>query len=377
MSAYFGPPIGGTTDTPRLQIKAGGVLLPGAVTASVTLTNTWTAARWSAGIALLDTDQYNAAWWASQSDVRIEIDFSTDGQNFTNVLSGITDEIEIAPDTNYVTLSGRDLTALLIDIKTASTYQNQTSSEIAAILAQAVGLTPVVTATKTPIGQYYANDHTRMSMGDLAKSITDWDLLTYLAQQESFDVFVQGSSLYFQPMATSAAAPFSVQWARTNDIATANVMNLSLKRSLTLAKDVSVTVQSWNSYLNKEITATATSKANGTSSAGAPQKYVFYKPNLTPAQAADFVNQQLSQITRHERVISFETAGELSLMPQSVIALSGTNTAFDQLYYPDEITRSMDFKGGFRQSVTARNHTASNQVALAAGGGTSISSLGF
>ncbi|HQT43873.1 MAG TPA: hypothetical protein PLD79_07715 [Halothiobacillus sp.] len=62
---------------------------------------------------------------------------------------------------------------------------------------------------------------------------------------------------------------------------------------------------------------------------------------------------------------------------ERVVQLSGTQTSFDQLYYPDEITRSMSFDGGFHESVTARNHSASQQVDLAAGGGTQISGLGF
>ncbi|HQU04797.1 MAG TPA: hypothetical protein PLT25_08770 [Acidocella sp.] len=377
MSAYLGPIPGGTSYTPRLRIKANGTALPFPVEANVTLTNTWTAARWNAGIAVQDTDTMNLAWFSDQTDIRVEIDIALDGQNFQTVMTGVTDEIDLTPDSNYVALSGRDLTALLIDQKTAQTYQNQTSSEVAAILASAVGLTPVVTATKTPIGQFYANDHTRMSMGDLAKSITDWDLLTYLAQHENYDLFVQGNSLYFQPTATAQTTPYQVLWSRVNGIATSNVENLSLKRSLTLAKDVSVTVQSWNSYQNKAITATASSKANGSSSKGAPQKYVFYKPNLTPAQAADYANLQLAQISRHERVIDFDVAGDLTLTPRSVVQLSGTQTSFDQLYYPDEITRSIHFEQGFTQHVSARNHSASQQVALASGGGTSVSGLGF
>ncbi|MDR3736030.1 MAG: hypothetical protein P4L10_10905 [Acidobacteriaceae bacterium] len=377
MSAYLGPVSDGTAYTPRLRIKANGTALPFPVEANVNLTNTWTAARWSAGVSYQDTDAMNGAWFAVQNNIRIEIDIALDGVNFQTVMIGNTDEIDLAPDHNYVALSGRDLTALLIDQKTATTYQNQTSSEVSTILANAVGLTPVVTSTKTPIGQFYANDHTRMSMGDLAQSITDWDLLTYLAQQENFDLFVQGSSLYFQPTATAQTTPYQVLWSRVAGVATSNVQNLALKRSLTLAKDVSVTVQSWNSYQRKSITATATSTANGSSSTGPAQKYVFYKPNLTPSQAADYANLQLAQISRHERVIDFDVPGDLTLTPRSVVQLSGTGTGFDQLYYPDEISRTINFEQGFTQHVSARNHGASQQVALAAGGGTSIGGLGF
>ncbi|MDE1990797.1 MAG: hypothetical protein KGI82_10050, partial [Betaproteobacteria bacterium] len=76
---------------------------------------------------------------------------------------------------------------------------------------------------------------------------------------------------------------------------------------------------------------------------------------------------RLAEITRHERVVEFECAGELSLTPFGVVRVSGTGTSFDQLYYPDQITRSIDFTSGFKQHVVAKNHTASEQIALASG----------
>ncbi|MDE3023356.1 MAG: hypothetical protein KGI54_16155 [Pseudomonadota bacterium] len=377
MSASVAPASGGVVQTPRLRVKANGIAVPFPIEANATLPNTNEAGSWAAGISFSDADQMNMAWWASQSTLRIEIDIALDANNFQTMIVGNADEIEIAPDHNYVTLTGRDLTALLIDKKTATTYQNQTSSEVATLLANAVGLTPVVTKTTTPIGQFYANDHTRMSMGDLAHSITDWDLLVYLAQQEDFDVFVAGTSLYFQPKAVAQGAPFQVWWSRVNGVATSNVQNLQMKRSATIAHDVSVTVQSWNSYQGKLVQAKASSKANGSSSPGPAQNYVFYRPNMTPSQAADYANQRLADISRHERVISFDIPGEMTLTPRSVLQLSKTGTPFDQLYYPDTITRSIHFKRGYCESVTARNHTVSQQVSLASGGGKSISSLGF
>jgi len=51
--------------------------------------------------------------------------------------------------------------------------------------------------------------------------------------------------------------------------------------------------------------------------------------------------------------------GELSLMPRQQIMLVGTGTAFDQVYWIDEITRRLDVQGGFTQTVRARNCTVS------------------
>ena len=364
MSATLGPRPGGTVDTPRLRIKVNGMALPFPVEATVNSTNTWTAARWSAGVALQDTDQMNDAWWSDQANTgtRVEIDDSIDGVTFTTRLVGLVDEIDIDSDTNYLTLTGRDLTALFIDKKTAKAYQNQTSSEVATELANEAGLTPVVTATTTPVGQFFEYDHVHISLGDLSRSITQWDLLVYLAQQENFDVFVEGTSLFFQPVATNTTPPFVVQHSRINGQAVSNVRNLSKKRSLTLA-NVNVTVKSWHSGRASPIIAKMSSKQMNNAQ-GAPEEYVFYKPNLTPDQAAQYANQRMAEITRRERIITFDIPGEVSLTPRDTVQLTGTGTAFDQIYYPDEISRAMHFASGFTETVTALNHSPVNQVVL-------------
>ncbi|HQT89696.1 MAG TPA: hypothetical protein PK677_14305 [Acidiphilium sp.] len=364
-SAISGPVPGGTVRAPRLRLTANGVVIPNALQATVTQTNEWTASRWAAHVALVDSEAMNAAWWASQVNVQIGIEVALDGQNFQTLLTGVIDEIEIEPDTGTLTLSGRDLVALLIDAKTSNAYQNQTASEVATLLAQSAGITPVVTATTKPVGQFYAYDHVRLSLGDLSRSITDWDLLVYLAQQENFDVFVQGTSLYFQPAQPQGNPTFGISWSRVDGMATSNVMDLAMRRSLTLAKQVTVTVKSWHSGRRYPVIAKLSSEGvNASGNLGPPQNYVFYEPNLTPAQATAYAQQKMAEITRHERIITFSMPGELTLNPRSVIGLSGTGTAFDQSYFPDQIERSISFQGGFTQSVTARNSSPRNQTVL-------------
>jgi len=364
-NALSGPVPGGVVRAPRLRLTANGAVIPNAIQATVTQTNEWTASRWAAHVALVDTEPMNAAWWSEQINVRIGIEVALDGQNFQTLLTGVIDQIEIERDTGLLTLSGRDLVALLIDAKTSNAYQNQTASEIATLLAQSVGLTPVVTATTQPVGQFYAYDHVRLSLGDLARSITDWDLLVYLAQQENFDVFVQGTSLYFQPVQAQSQPTFGISWARIDGVATSNVIGLQMSRSLTLAKQVTVTVKSWHSGRRYPIVSKISSQGvNAAGNQGPPQNYVFYKPNLTPAQATAYAQQKMNEITRHERVITFEMPGELTLNPRSVIGLTGTGTSFDQSYFPDQIERTISFQAGFTQSVTARNSSPVNQTVI-------------
>jgi hypothetical protein len=322
---------------PRAQIALNGSVMFGLVSLSVDLTNNFEAAKFSVQANVEQGFPTNAAFWSNQTKVTAEIQVGYENNGsvaWQTVLTGVVDSYEIDLDTSSISFNGRDLAAQLIDTKTAQTYSNQTSSEIATLLAQSVGLTPVVTATTIPVGRYYQIDHARMSLGAFHTDITEWDLLVYLAQQEGFDLFVLGTSLYFQPPATAANA-FNISWQLGQDgIPISNVINLRLRHSLTLARGVSVTVKSWHSNLKRPIIAKTANTAGGSKQDGGGQDYVFYVPNLTPQQAIALANQRYADITRHLRTIEFEAPGNLLLTPRSLLVLSGTGTAFDASYYP-------------------------------------------
>jgi hypothetical protein len=131
----------------------------------------------------------------------------------------------------------------------------------------------------------------------------------------------------------------------------ANVTALRLERSLVLAGPITVTVKSWQSRQRTAIVQTASSGGSG----GNPRNYVYVVPNLTPDAAARFAQNRLAELTRHERVVIADMPGELVLTPRVPIAVAGTRTAFDQLYWIDEIERSLHWRHGFTQRIRARN----------------------
>ena len=208
----------------------------------------------------------------------------------------------------------------------------------------------MVTATTTPVGQYYQLEHDRITLNNFSRQTTEWDLLTYLAEQEGFDVWVSGNSLYFQPAPTATAAPFPITYDPTSGAL--NVSHLRMERSLTLAHDIQVMVKSWNS---KHKTAyTRVVKSTGAKTSGAPvQNYVLTVANKTPDECLKLGNQKLAELTKHERVLSVDMPGELTLSTRSMAGLTGTGTAFDQVYYVAEVERSISFDAGFTQRAAA------------------------
>jgi phage protein D len=334
---------------PRLRVLANGQIVTGATEAEVICNNHYAADRFSVSIAL-DADPWaEASFWASETDILLDVQFSLDGgASFTSLVEGAVDSVNVDPTFGVVRIDGRDLTASLIETRTQETFANRTASEIASLLAQRHNLTPSVSQTSTPVGRYYQNEHDRITLDQFNRATTEWDLLVFLARQEGFDVFVQGQVLNFQPVTQAIDIAISL---RPED-----VLDLRLERSLTLARDIEVDVKSWNSRQNSAFVQRARAAGRrGSRSGGPPQRYVFVQPNLTPDQALKLAQRKLAELTRHERIIEINMPGELSLSPRSMILLEGTGTEFDQAYYVDVIERRLRQNGGLTQRIRAKN----------------------
>ena len=122
-----------------------------------------------------------------------------------SLIQGEADTVAYDVLNRTVDVEGRDLTARLLDARTQETFSNQTASEIAETLAGRHGLTPNVSATSTLAGRYYSTEHDRITLGQFSRATTEWDLLSFLAAREGFDVFVAGQTLTFAPPSSNPA----------------------------------------------------------------------------------------------------------------------------------------------------------------------------
>ena len=353
---------------PRLRVLANGAVLNGAKSAEVSSNGYLQADRFRVDIAVGPDQMATPAWWADTLPIKIEVQigFLPDGAPEGNaawqsMLIGNVDHVDMDWIAGCVTVEGRDLSSLLIEAKTQETFSNQTSSQIATVLAGRHGLTPMVTATTTPVGQYYQLEHDRTTLNNFSRQTTEWDLLTYLAEQEGFDVWVAGNNLYFQPAPPATAAPFPIVYDPASG--SLSVSHLRMERSLTLAHDMQVTVKSWNSKHKAAFVKTA--KSTGVKSSGGPvQNYTLTVANKTPDEALKIAQQKLAELTKHERILSVDMPGELTLSTRSMVGLSGTGTAFDQAYYVAEVERDISFDGGFRQRLRLKNSSPRTQTTV-------------
>lgn len=341
-SVSFGPLIG--VRYPRLRIQANGMVMAGAFEAEVANNCHYAADRFQLRLALSADPARGSIWWADQDAIFIDVAVSI-GNDYVNLVHGRVDSIEIDSQNDAVRVTGRDLSADLIEARAQGTFANQTSSDIATVLAGRHQLSADVEATSTPVGRYWQLEHDSLVLDGFARVTTEWDLLVKLAQYEGFTVWVQDATLHFRK--ADVHSPPTVLQA-------AELSGLRMERSLNLAQCVQVTVKSWHSRAAQSYAQMASS-GQVIGGGGKARNYVYVAPNLTPDLALRLAQQRLAELTRHERVIVAEMPGELSLAPGRTILLQGSNTAFDRTYRIDSLVRRFDMAHGFTQTLRAHS----------------------
>ncbi len=330
---------------PRLLVLANGIPMPAVTEAIVTSTGGFSADRFRVRAALTgDIDV-----WADTAQVLMDVQMALSPYGgFVSAIQGQADHVSIDPLAGTFTIEGRDLSAGLIEARTQEIFANHTSSEIATILAGRHGLTANVQSTTTPVGRYWELEHDKVTLNAAGRSTTEWDLLVTLALHEAFDLWVSGTTLYFQ--APNTITPPGMLNAAATLAGPANVMSLRLDRALTFAGDIVVTVKSWHSRAGTSTVQTAQTSRGAASS----QSYIYVVPNLTPDVALQYAQNKLAELTAYELAVAAEMPGELSLFPRSRVQLGGTGTIFDTVYRIDEVERRLHATQGFSQRLRAR-----------------------
>jgi phage protein D len=352
---------------PRGIVKVNGVPIS-FLKASVTSKSHFAADTFSVTLeAWQQPEGYGMAYWADATNVLVEIlfgeladgaDVSSAASDPTSIILGQVDDVEIDPfNQDSLIITGRDLSGQLIDTKTTNKWPDHVSSWIATTIAQQFNLTPDVTPTTTPVGQYYNE-----SYASISRDIPTWDLLVFLAQQEGFDCYVSGTTLYFgPPQADTDANPVVITVQQTGGIIQSNASRLKLRRSLTLAKDITVTVLSHHVGSGTAVKAVATRSGSKTANSSASKSasttlsYIIHRPGLTQEKAQILANQTLANLSRFEREFDATMQGDALLTTHKQAVIQGTQTSFDQPYWIQQITRTLDFSGAFAMTFNGKN----------------------
>ena len=348
---------------PRVQVLTAGTVVPGLVHATMTSTNNFQCDTFELEFALWDDPKFGPSFFdVDQLDVDIQVSIAVGNQkdNFRSILLGTTDRINIRWFQGVATLTGRDKTSLFLDAKTNQTFQNLTSSQvIEQLILGHPGISGEIDVTTTKVGAYYAHSQTQNATGEFTKASTEWQLITFLAQQEGFDVWVKGNTLHFKQQILQDPTPWTINLAKPHHkpyeaVHLANVIkDIDLERNLSVAKDVKVILQSWNSNSGKVMT--------GQFGSASKTAQVFTRqapPNMTQDALTKRANSLALEISKNERVISWrEPAADDRFTPRNMVQIVNSGTSFDQMYYIQKITRTYSRDGGLEMDVSAKNHS--------------------
>lgn len=321
--------------------------------------------------------QQDGAWLTRQVDLVVELlaGFPADPDNYseselTSFIIGRVDDVDVDPARNTITLSGRDFTSQFIDSITSETFTNKTASQIATLLAKRHNMACETADTRGRVGSYYQIDHARV-----AKERSEWDLLTWLAQEIGYSAWVTGTTLHFMPLADpDTDSKYLIKWTPPSKASAApvcNVERLRFARNLTLSKDIIVTVRSSNQVTGQPVVKTAKAQhnknkvtRNSTMPYGQAQRYVRSFPNLTPQKAQEKANSLLKALSQHEMRMEVSLPADSILSTRTLVEVVGTGTAFDQVYWPESIVRTLSVHAGFKMDLHAKNHSPESQVSI-------------
>ncbi|MBR8182087.1 hypothetical protein KDW54_06700 [Burkholderia ambifaria] len=358
---------------PRALVKINDTAVPGWIDWTVDSTTFFSADTFRVVFATsLLPAAFNVEWFSTITEAFVEIfvGFPDDPVNFTaadlsSLIYGRIDDIDFDPCGTTITLTGRDLTAALIDTKLTDQWNNLTASGVATQLAKKHGLTPQVTATTQLVGKYYQIDHVRINA-----ERSEWDLLAWLASEEGFVVYANGHTLYFGPDPRTPDMPYLVRWQGPTDTMGYSTMNggrARFRRSLTVAKGVTVVVHTWNSKNKKTFDGYYPSRpkaiqAGKSSPFGNTQTYEFNIHGLTQQQAVARAQALYKQIIRHEVKLEYAAPGDDLLTARVMIQTEGFPGSFNQTFYVDSVSREFSLDAGYSMHARAKNHNPDLQV---------------
>ena len=320
------------------------------------------------------------AWLAAQNPLVVEIyagfpadvnNFDKSDPNMSLLITGSVDELPHKLVAENAALIGRDFSSVMIETKIfVDDHLNRTASDIMLALAKKYSLKPVVTRTTTKLGRLYELSYTK-----LTKSCSEWDFACFLAREESFQVYVKGYELHFEPKPDAKLAPiYPVEWKDedSNGLKQFPARELTCIKNLTLAKDIIVRVWCVNTKTGKRIIKSAQAQHTrdkvlnkGKQYIGKPQIiYEHHQGSMTPEELQAEANKMLREISHHQvKILIDGMPADNVLSPRHVIRLSGTG-AYDQDYYADSIIRRLNMHDGYVMDIVAKNHDVNTQVVL-------------
>lgn len=354
---------------PRGILEINGEDTPGVIRWTITINSYTEASRISLELALkAQPENRGLDHWSrlEKAEVKVYLGYPEDPSEFTKSelslsFTGELDRFSVSPISGVIRGDGRDYTARFIESVTTEKFQSLTASQLVEKFAKRQGMKANVVPTKETIGTVYSTEKVLLNT-----ERSEWDLMTFMAQQEGYVLFVNKDTVNFLPKPEDSAPEsqiYEIKWVPPDEKSQgwSNAMDFGFERSLTLAKDVEVVVRSGNQGKKRAFTVTRKA-SNSKRGSGGTQRYVFWRPGLTREEVTKEAERLLKQITEHEILLTAKLPADDLITPATPIRFGGSGTYFDQVYFLDTLTKSYSVSTGFLMDIRAKNHSTDSEV---------------
>lgn len=309
-------------------------------------------------------DQADAASGKPGPEIDITLqmqDAALGGAQWTTIFQGLLTTVSYEPTLATLDIECRDYLARLLDMRVLASWMNMTGPEILKDMAARAALTADVSITGGMQGQFRQTEHKRHSGVSGNRFRSAFDLARYIANSSQADLYVDGTTLVCRPMLSPSSDGAVVHMLAYVDSGVGAAIraaceSLTLRRDYQIAKGVMVHVLSWDSRQRTKVEwyfGPDGGSARKASDVGNLHSFQF--PGLRMDEVQARAEQLYHEIVAHERVISYEAPGMISLEPRHFMSLAGTNSTWDGTHAVDAVTTSYGEGTGFRQNVTLRN----------------------
>jgi phage protein D len=333
------------TRTPRVRVKIGNDILRHVLDARIVSTNYYSADWFQIGLLAPRVGTYSVSWWASAQRPLVEVGFSVDGgANYVELITGRVDNLSVDGLRGVVRLSGRDLSASLVDSNLRDAFPNHSADAIVSLLARRHGLIPRVAPTPGLVGRIFGGLREDGGTFAYSRASSDWDLIVRLATQYGYDAFVSGRALYFQPSNGMNGAAVSISPSMLSE--------LRIERNLAEPSGNGMAFASWDANAGRTVQQGDLAVLGADRGAGTGN--VVVRPNLDAAMMAEAARNFLVESRQHAFLVEMSMPADVVLLPRTVIQLTGTDTSFDRFYKVECVDRSLNPTGGYYQRIRAR-----------------------
>lgn len=282
------------------------------------------------------------------------------GAQWTTMFQGIVDHVEFSPAETSVHIQCRDYLAKLLDMRVLSGWMNMTGAEVVKAMITAAGLTPNVTMADGMVGQFWQVEHKRKSASSHSRFQTAFDLATYEANMNRCDLYAEGKTIVCAPYPKPGDPNVITDTLDYKDTGPLNPIRmgasgLRFTRDYQIGKGIIVHVTSWDSRQRSRVEVYWTAEGpSPTMAARNGNLHSFTLPGSRLDLVKQYAQQKYNEIVAHERTITGQIPGRITLAPRQFMQITGTGTTWDGTLDVDAVTSRFSWSGGFSQQITLR-----------------------